>query len=137
MAQHIIRDSKGRVEKILDDKEYAKYNNKQGCYSIIIASFIIISLVYAYNSDKDTPSKSKSEVSSESHHESSKTDEEVITIQEAANIEDSSTNETEASSEEFEEEKEDKSVSDENVEESKVIDEEELVRRFNEEKTMN
>ena len=41
MAQHIIRDSKGRVEKILNDQEYAEYE-KRGCYSNIIFWGVLI-----------------------------------------------------------------------------------------------
>ena len=53
MAQHIIRDSKGRVEKILNDQEYAEYE-KRGCYSNIIfwGIFIVGIFVLIYFLDK-------------------------------------------------------------------------------------
>lgn len=54
MAQHIIRDSKGRVEKILNDKEYAEHQN-QGClfkiFMFII--FIIIVIALAINNENN------------------------------------------------------------------------------------
>ena len=31
MAQHVIRDSNGRIEKILDDKEYSEHKKKKSC----------------------------------------------------------------------------------------------------------
>ena len=46
MAQHIIRDSKGRVEKILNDQEYAEYE-KRGCYSNIIFWGVLIIGIFA------------------------------------------------------------------------------------------
>ena len=46
MAQHIIRDSKGRVEKILNDQEYSEYE-KQGCYSNIIFWGVLIIGIFA------------------------------------------------------------------------------------------
>ena len=32
MAFHVIRDEKGRMEKILDDKEYDSYQKRKGCF---------------------------------------------------------------------------------------------------------
>ena len=46
MTQHIIRDSKGRVEKILNDQEYAEYE-KRGCYSNIIFWGVLIIGIFA------------------------------------------------------------------------------------------
>ncbi len=46
MAQHIIRDSKGRVEKILNDKEYAEHQ-KIGCLTKIFLFIISIIIVIA------------------------------------------------------------------------------------------
>ena len=46
MAQHIIRDSKGRVEKILNDQEYSEYE-KRGCYSNIIFWGVLIIGIFA------------------------------------------------------------------------------------------
>ena len=54
MAQHIIRDSKGRVEKILNDKEYAEHQN-QGClfkiFLFIISIIVVIAI--AINGDNN------------------------------------------------------------------------------------
>ena len=46
MAQHIIRDSKGRVEKILNDQEYAEHQ-KNGCFTKIFLFIISIIVVIA------------------------------------------------------------------------------------------
>ena len=46
MAQYIIRDSKGRVEKILNDKEYAEHQ-KTGCLTKIFLFIISIIVVIA------------------------------------------------------------------------------------------
>ena len=46
MAQHIIRDSKGRVEKILNDQEYAEHQ-KIGCFTKIFLFIISIIVVIA------------------------------------------------------------------------------------------
>ena len=45
MAQHIIRDSKGRVEKILNDKEYAEHQ-RNGCYTTLIVGAIIGIIIF-------------------------------------------------------------------------------------------
>lgn len=54
MAQHIIRDSKGRVEKILNDKEYAEHQNK-GCLLkiFLFIIFIIVVIALAINSENN------------------------------------------------------------------------------------
>ncbi len=54
MAQHIIRDSKGRVEKILNDKEYAEHQN-QGCLFkiFLFIIFIIIVIALAINNENN------------------------------------------------------------------------------------
>lgn len=54
MAQHIIRDSKGRVEKILNDKEYAEHQ-KTGCLTkiFLFIIFIIIVIALAINSENN------------------------------------------------------------------------------------
>ena len=54
MAQHIIRDSKGRVEKILNDKEYAEHQNKGCLFKIFLfIIFIIIVIALAINSENN------------------------------------------------------------------------------------
>lgn len=53
MAQHIIRSSKGRVEKILNDKEYAEHQ-KIGCLTKIFLFIIfIIVIALAINSENN------------------------------------------------------------------------------------
>ena len=46
MSQHIIRDSNGQIEKILDDKEYAKHQ-KIGCFKKTIF-YLCLSLLVVY-----------------------------------------------------------------------------------------
>lgn len=54
MAQHIIRDSKGRVEKILNDKEYAEHQNKGCLFKIFLfIIFIIIVIALAINGENN------------------------------------------------------------------------------------
>ena len=67
MAQHIIRDSKGRVDKILNDKEYAEYQ-KNGCYAKLIG-FVIVAAIILFNvgdcegdKKKGTASSHKTEI---------------------------------------------------------------------------
>ena len=66
MAQHIIRDSKGRVDKILNDKEYAEYQ-KWGCYTKIILFIIvsIIAIIFIVSYDDSTTKESKETSSSQ------------------------------------------------------------------------
>ena len=54
MAQHIIRDSKGRVEKILNDKEYEEHQNKGCLFKIFLfIIFIIIVIALAINGENN------------------------------------------------------------------------------------
>ena len=49
MAQHIIRDSKGRIDKILNDQEYAEHQ-KIGCYvKLIVYGILIIVAIILFN----------------------------------------------------------------------------------------
>lgn len=66
MAQHIIRDSKGRVEKVLDDKEYAEYQ-KIGCYTktILFILVCIIAIIFWATNDGDSKEKGITETSSQ------------------------------------------------------------------------
>lgn len=66
MAQHIIRDSKGRVEKILDDKEYAEYQ-KWGCYAktILFILVCIIAIIFWATNDGGSKDKGRTETSSQ------------------------------------------------------------------------
>ena len=54
MAQHIIRDSKGRVEKILNDQEYAEHQ-KIGCFTkiFLFIFFIMVVIAIAINGDNN------------------------------------------------------------------------------------
>lgn len=57
MAQHYIYDSKGRVDKILDDKEYGDYQ-QWGCYKNIILVIVAAIITYvALNEDNDADPK--------------------------------------------------------------------------------
>ena len=58
MAQHIIRDSKGRVDKILNDKEYAEYQ-KWGCYAKTILFILVCIIAIIFWATKDGGSKEK------------------------------------------------------------------------------
>ena len=114
MALHVVRDSQGRMEKILDEKEYRHSQFKSGCFGF----FLLASLMgYAYFNPTDTkPSNAPIEaVAEESQMVETKT-EEVISSSEGVEVED----EHEAYAASGVEE------------ESNVIDEEELVRRFQE-----
>ncbi len=42
MAKHIVRDSKGRIDKILNDKEFEEYNSKRGCFKYIVMAILIL-----------------------------------------------------------------------------------------------
>lgn len=85
MAQHIIRDSKGRVEKILDDKEYAEYQ-KHGCYGTLIVG-AIIGIIILFNVNDCEGDKTGSAISSHktevvdekvsSHHETIRTNDDI------------------------------------------------------------
>ena len=69
MAHHIIRDSKGRIDKILNDQEYAEHQ-KQRCYAnlifygiVIIVAIILLNVVDCEGDKKEnTTSKDKTEV---------------------------------------------------------------------------
>lgn len=66
MAQHIIRDSKGRVDKILNDKEYAEYQ-KWGCYAktILFILVCIIAIIFWATNDGGSKDKGRIETSSQ------------------------------------------------------------------------
>ena len=49
MAQHIIRDSKGRIDKILNDQEYAEHQ-KIGCFvKLIVYGLLFIVVIIFFN----------------------------------------------------------------------------------------
>ena len=41
MAFHVIRDKEGRMEKILDDKEYDSYQKRKGCFQFLFFVAIV------------------------------------------------------------------------------------------------
>ena len=123
MALHIIRDEKGRMEKILDDKEYDSYQKRKGCFQFLF--FVAIFGLIIYGS-----AKQKSDGSSEVQTETVFVEtEEAVERAETDAVEAENTNgmkEEEAASEE--EDLED--VNTESEDSSSVIDEDELVKRF-------
>ena len=38
MALHVIRDSQGRVEKYLTEKEFQKYKENKGCFKLLLSA---------------------------------------------------------------------------------------------------
>ncbi|MBP3823677.1 MAG: hypothetical protein J6I36_09760 [Bacteroidaceae bacterium] len=123
MALHIIRDKEGRMEKILDDKEYDSYQKRKGCFQFLF--FVAIFGLIIYGS-----AKQKSDGSSEVQTETVFVEtEEAVERAETDAVEAENTNgmkEEEAASEE--EDLED--VNTESEDSSSVIDEDELVKRF-------
>ena len=109
MALHVIRDNEGRMEKILDDKEYDSYQKRKGCFQFLLAAALIGLAVYG--STMQEP------------EDSSDAQTETPTVETEENVE---MKEEEASSEE--EDLED--VKTESEDTSSVIDEDELVQRF-------
>ena len=62
MAQHIIRDAQGRVEKILDDVEFAEHKKKKGwmgCLTLILF-FAIVAIGKCNGGDTDSAADSAS-----------------------------------------------------------------------------
>ena len=123
MALHVIRDKEGRMEKILDDKEYDSYQKRKGCFQFLF--FVAIFGLIIYGS-----AKQKSDGSSEVQTETVFVEtEEAVERAETDAVEAENTNgmkEEEAASEE--EDLED--VNTESEDSSSVIDEDELVKRF-------
>lgn len=100
MAQHYIYDSKGRISKVLNDKEYAEHqkteareNKRVGCIVLIIFAIICV-FSYCSGSDKTTNKQKKAiftnapakfeEVSSINHEKNSN----VTTSGTRTNVED-------------------------------------------------
>ena len=123
MALHIIRDKEGRMEKILDDKEYDSYQMRKGCFQFLFFVAIVGLIIYG-------SAKQKSDGSSEVQTETVFVEtEEAVERAETDAVEAENTNgmkEEEAASEE--EDLED--VNTESEDSSSVIDEDELVKRF-------
>ena len=123
MALHVIRDEKGRMEKILDDKEYDRHQARKGCFQFLFFVAIVGLTIYgSATQESDGPSK----VQTETVAESEETDE--IAETNAVETEDRNgmkEEETVSAEEDFEED-----VTTETEDTSSVIDEDELVHRF-------
>lgn len=123
MAFHVIRDEKGRMEKILDDKEYDSYQKRKGCFQFLFFIAIVGLIIYG-------SAKQKSDGSSEVQTETVFVEtEEAVERAETDAVEAENTNgmkDEEAASEEEDLEY----VNIESEDTSSVIDEDELVQRF-------
>ena len=123
MALHVIRDEKGRMEKILDDKEYDRHQARKGCFQFLFfVAFVGLTIYSSATQESDDSSK----VQTETVAESEETDE--IAETNAVETEDRNgmkEEETVSAEEDFEED-----VTTETEDTSSVIDEDELVHRF-------
>lgn len=123
MALHVIRDEKGRMEKILDDKEYDRHQARKGCFQFLFFVAIVGLIIYgSATQESDGSSEAQTEVGAVES-------EEIVEMTETADIEVEDSNgmkEEEAASEE--EDLED--VNTESEDSSSVIDKDELVKRF-------
>lgn len=123
MALHIIRDKEGRMEKILDDKEYDSYQKRKGCFQFLFFVAFVVLIIYGSATQE---SDGSSEVQTETVFVET---EEAVERAETDAVEAENTNgmkEEEAASEE--EDLED--VNTESEDSSSVNDEDELVKRF-------
>lgn len=123
MALHVIRDEKGRMEKILDDKEYDRHQARKGCFQFLFFVAIVGLTIYGSATQESDDS---SKVQTETVAESEETDE--IAETNAVETEDRNgmkEEETVSAEEDFEED-----VTTETEDTSSVIDEDELVHRF-------
>lgn len=123
MALHVIRDEKGRMEKILGDKEYNRHQARKGCFQFLFFVAIVGLIIYGSATQESDDS---SEVQTETVAESEETDE--IAETNAVETEDRNgmkEEETVSAEEDFEED-----VTTETEDTSSVIDEDELVHRF-------
>jgi cytoskeletal protein RodZ len=123
MALHIIRDKKGRMEKILDDKEYDRHQARKGCFQFLFFVAIVGLTIYGSATQESDDS---SKVQTETVAESEETDE--IAETNAVETEDRNgmkEEETVSAEEDYVEE-----ITTETEDTSSVIDEDELVHRF-------
>ena len=123
MTLHIIRDKKGRMEKILDDKEYDRYQARKGCFQFLFFVAIVGLTIYGSATQESDDS---SKVQTETVAESEETDE--IAETNAVETEDRNgmkEEETVSAEEDYVEE-----ITTETEDTSSVIDEDELVHRF-------
>lgn len=72
MALHVIRDEKGRMEKILDDKEYDRHQARKGCFQFLFFVAIVGLTIYGSATQESDDS---SKVQTETVAESEETDE--------------------------------------------------------------
>lgn len=123
MAFHVIRDKEGRMEKILDDKEYDSYQKRKGCFQFLFFVAIVGLIIYG-------SAKQKSDVASESQTETVFVEtKETVEMVETDAVEAEDTNGMKG--EEATSEEEDlEYVNIESEDTSSVIDEDELVQRF-------
>ena len=123
MALHVIRDEKGRMEKILDDKEYDRHQARKGCFQFLFFVAIVGLTIYGSATQESDDS---SKVQTETVAESEETDE--IAETNAVETEDRNgmkEEETVSAEEDYVEE-----ITTETEDTSSVIDEDELVHRF-------
>ncbi|MBQ6750457.1 MAG: hypothetical protein IJR02_06770 [Bacteroidaceae bacterium] len=80
MAIHVIRDSHGRVEKYLTEKEFQKYKENKGCFKYIVLAILILGAVGFF---KECLPGSSSEDSSE-HQEVTNSSSSVSNTSEAS-----------------------------------------------------
>ena len=123
MALHVIRDEKGRMEKILDDKEYDRHQARKGCFQFLFFVAIVGLIIYGSATQESDDS---SKVQTETVAESEETDE--IAETNAVETEDRNgmkEEETVSAEEDYVEE-----ITTETEDTSSVIDEDELVHRF-------
>ncbi len=52
MALHVIRDKEGRMEKILDDKEYDRHQTRKGCFQFLFFVAIVGLIIYGSTTQK-------------------------------------------------------------------------------------
>jgi cytoskeletal protein RodZ len=123
MTLHIIRDKKGRMEKILDDKEYDRHQARKGCFQFLFFVAIVGLTIYGSATQESDDS---SKVQTETVAESEETDE--IAETNAVETEDRNgmkEEETVSAEEDYVEE-----ITTETEDTSSVIDDDELVQRF-------
>lgn len=122
MAFHVIRDEKGRMEKILDDKEYDSYQKRKGCFQFLLAAALIGLAVYGstMQEPKDSSDAQTETVAVETQ--------ETVEMAETADVKVEDTNGMKEEDAAFEEDLED--VKTESEDTSSVIDEDELTQRF-------
>ena len=122
MAFHVIRDEKGRMEKILDDKEYDSYQMRKGCFQFLFfVAFVVLIIYGSATQESDGSSDAQTETVAVETQE-------TVEMAETADVKVEDTNGMKEEDAAFEEDLED--VKTESKDSSSVIDEDELVQRF-------